>query len=352
MRARFPHIRDLWTAPAGRPRVRHAPSVPPARRPPELRGTVFRGRDVVRAGLLTSEALRSAAWQRLFRGIYADADLPLSFGLRIRGARLLAPPVAAFSGRTAAYLLGATALVDLATPVEVSVPAGMHFGPVTGLRIRRVPLSDTDLTNLGRFRHTTGLRTALDIACQEPLIEAVPALDLLLGRAIVGRGELAGAAGHVVGRRGARRALQAVALADPRAGSQPESRLRVLLALAGLAAVPQFTVRDAQGNFVARVDLAFPEARIAVEYDGAWHAAPGQFAKDRRRLNQLVAAGWTVVHVTAVDLRNPDGLLTHIRALLARANVGNSGSVAALRHRLPHTRATSRRSPAGSQPGN
>ena len=70
-------------------------------------------------------------------------------------------------------------------------------------------------------------------------------------------------------RRGAVRMRQAVALSDGRAESPPESRLRVLLALAGIPAVPQHTVRDGSGQFVARVDLAYPDRRIAIEYDGA-----------------------------------------------------------------------------------
>ncbi len=57
-----------------------------------------------------------------------------------------------------------------------------------------------------------------------------------------------------------------------------------MLALAGLVAVPQHTVRGLGGRFVARVDLAFPEQRVAIEYDGARHGEPGQLARDRRRL--------------------------------------------------------------------
>ena len=106
-------------------------------------------------------------------------------------------------------------------------------------------------------------------------------------------------------------------LADPRAESQPESRLRVLLALAGLFPAVQYTVRDDSGDFVARVDLAFVDQRVAIEYDGVWHGERRQFARDRRRLNRLVAAGWTVLHVTAEDLRDPAALLARIRALLA-----------------------------------
>jgi very-short-patch-repair endonuclease len=276
---------------------------------------------VVAAGLLTTDALRSSAWRRLFRGVYADADLPDSFGIRIRGARLLVPPSAAFNGRTAAYLHGATELRDSASVVEVAVPADVRFGPVAGMQVRRVALPASDVTSVATWRCTTGVRTALDIARWEPLPEAVAALDVLLARAIVGKSELAEAAASSTGR-GARRIRQATGLADHRAESQPESRLRVLLALAGLHAVPQFSVRDAAGDVIGRVDLAFPEQRVAVEYDGAWHAEPGQFAKDRRRLNRLVSAGWTVLHVTAADMRDPEGLVARIRALVAAPRAG------------------------------
>jgi very-short-patch-repair endonuclease len=280
---------------------------------------------VLAAGLLTSESLRSSAWRRLYRGIYADAELPNSFGLRVRGAGLLLPPTAVFSGRTAAYLHGATSLVDLEMPVEVSVPTGVRFGPVAGLRVRQVALPSADLTVAHTKRCTTPVRTALDIARWEPLPDAVAALDVLLGRAVVGRSELSEAAEGLGSRRGARRTQRAVELADPRAESPPESRLRVLLALAGLPAVPQFTVRDRHGTFIARVDLAYPDRRIAVEYDGAWHGAPGQLSKDRRRQNQLTAAGWRIVFVTAVDMHDPDVLVAHVRALHDAANFGEPG---------------------------
>jgi very-short-patch-repair endonuclease len=270
---------------------------------------------------MTSSELRSSAWRRLYRGVYADAEVPESFGLRIAGAALLIPASAVFSGRTAAYLHGAPALVEASTPVEVTVPRGVRFGPVAGILVRQAALPVGDVDVIGPRRCTDPRRTALDIARVEPLLEAVVALDVLLARAIVGRSELKEACAQLVGR-GARRAQQAVALADPRSESPPESRLRVLLALAGFAAVPQYTVRDAAGNVIARLDLALPECRVAIEYDGAWHAEDRQFIKDRRRLNRLVAAGWTVLHVTAADMRDIDDLLARVRALLQNRNFG------------------------------
>ena len=229
-------------------------------RPTPLRGRVFRGRDAVAAGLLTRRQLSSRAWRRLYRGVYADAGLPHDHAVALAGAALLVPSSAAFSGRSAAFLLGAETLVDDGMPVEVTVPEGDRFGPVTGLRIRRSPLPPSSVRTAGRYRCTTPLRTALDIA---------------------------------------------------------RSELRVLLRLAGLTPVPQFVVRDADGRFLARVDLAFVAERVAVEYDGAWHGQPGQLARDRRRSNGLVAAGWRVVHVTAADMHRPDTILVTIRAVLA-----------------------------------
>ncbi|MEI4270374.1 DUF559 domain-containing protein [Klenkia sp. LSe6-5] len=85
---------------------------------------------------------------------------------------------------------------------------------------------------------------------------------------------------------------------------------------AGLRPESQHVVVDGRGGFVARVDLAFPRQRVAVEYDGAWHGEPGQFARDRRRLNALQAAGWRVLHVTAADLHRPEALVARVRALL------------------------------------
>lgn len=284
---------------------------------------VFRGSDVVAAGLVTKDGLRSSAWRRLYRGVYADAAREPGFSLQVDGATLLVPTAAVFSGRTAAYLLGARALVDLGAPVEVTVPPDVRFGPVAGLRVRRMPMPEEDVLLLGGRRVTSGLRTALDIARTEVLEDAVVALDVLLGRAVVGLGELREAAAGLGSVHGGRRAQRAVSLACPLAESQPESRLRVVLVLGGLSPVPQFSVRDGRGSFVARVDLAFPDQKLAVEYDGAWHAEAGQFAKDRRRLNRLVAAGWTVIHVTAADMRDPEGLVARVRAALDRPRAAN-----------------------------
>jgi very-short-patch-repair endonuclease len=80
--------------------------------------------------------------------------------------------------------------------------------------------------------------------------------------------------------------------------------------------VVQYTIHDG-GRFVARVDLAWPERKVALEYDGVWHATAAQLHRDRRRLNRLATAGWTVLHVTSARLQADfPGILAEVRAAL------------------------------------
>jgi very-short-patch-repair endonuclease len=98
-----------------------------------------------------------------------------------------------------------------------------------------------------------------------------------------------------------------------------------MLRLAGLHPQPQYPIRDPAGRFIARVDLAFPGPRVAIEYDGAWHGDKGQLPRDRRRLNALVQAGWRVLHLTAADLRDPVAVVAAVRRLLASSEIGEFG---------------------------
>jgi hypothetical protein len=165
---------------------------------------------------------------------------------------------------------------------------------------------------------TTPARTCVDIARWYHPLVAVPVIDAMLGARLVPPLMLQ----HQLAAAGGRRLNQAnktLQLCDARAESPPESVLRVRLILAGLPEpVPQYEVFNDR-RFIARVDLGWPAAKVAVEYDGAWHAAPGQLAHDRRRLNALVAAGWTVIHVTAADLTDLSSVITQLREELHAA---------------------------------
>lgn len=108
-------------------------------------------------------------------------------------------------------------------------------------------------------------------------------------------------------------------LAEPLAESPMETCLRLLLHDAGLPpGIAQYEIRNSGGRFVARVDLAWPELRLAIEYEGDHHRERGQFRRDVARLNALRAAGWTVLRFTADDvLRRPDRTVRQIVAAIS-----------------------------------
>lgn len=99
-----------------------------------------------------------------------------------------------------------------------------------------------------------------------------------------------------------------------------ESRLRLDIVLAGLPEpVPQYEVFDSIGRLIGRLDLAYPDLKVALEYDGDHHRERDQFRRDAVRLNHLRLLGWTVLRFTADDLlRNRSRMLAQIRAVLGR----------------------------------
>lgn len=168
------------------------------------------------------------------------------------------------------------------------------------------------------MRVTTPLRTAWELALRLDLVEAVTYCDALAARRWFDATSLAGYLGQQAGRRGYRTAGKVFDLVDGRSESPQESRFRVHMALAGLPLpIPQYEVRVGS-RFVARVDFAWPDHKVAVEYDGLWHADADQLIRDRARLNQLQAAGWYVHHVTVRDMADVERTVDQIRLILAR----------------------------------
>jgi very-short-patch-repair endonuclease len=282
--------------------------------PPELVGhEPFLGRWAVDEGLLTPDQLRSSAWRRLFRGVYVHADVPVTHELRAHAASVLLP-TAVVTGRSAAVLWGAD-MAGAGDDVELTLPPTANAHRVAGLRVRRAMLPREFLWRRRGIPVTTAEATAVRLAESVPGDEAVCAVDQLIATGVVDLEPIRRLAAEARGS-GSVRARAVCALADGLAASPQETRLRLLVRRSGLPApIAQYRVVT-EGRPVARVDFAWPERKVALEYDGLWHGEPGQFAKDRSRLNKLTAAGWRVIFVTAADLRDPDALLARIATAL------------------------------------
>ncbi len=295
------------------PRIRHGLGVRPAAVPDTLRRDVFRGSAAVAAGLLSRRQLDGPAWRRLFQDVYVHAAVPVTHHLRAEAACLLLPE-AVVTGRSAAVLWG----VDLAgaeDDIEVTVPPSAGPRRLPGLRVRRAGIPPEHRWRRAGIPVTTPESTTVRLAASLPGDEAVVAVDRMIASGIVDLEPVRAVAADGRGP-GSARARAVCELADGRAGSPQETRLRLLMRRSGLPRpVAQFRVMVGD-RFVARVDFAWPERKVIVEYDGVWHAEDRQFAKDRRRLNQLRAAGWAVVFVTAADMHCPVELIASIAAAL------------------------------------
>ena len=83
-----------------------------------------------------------------------------------------------------------------------------------------------------------------------------------------------------------------------------EMRLLQVIRAYGLPEpVTQYEIFD-HGRFVARVDAAYPDLRVALEYESVeWHTGKAALVRDSARRNAVVAAGWLPVAVTVDDLR-------------------------------------------------
>ena len=80
-------------------------------------------------------------------------------------------------------------------------------------------------------------------------------------------------------------------------------------------AVPQFRVVLLTGERV-RLDLAWPHAKLALEYDGPEHRTITGQNRDAFRDGHLRDLGWVVVHVTSAMVLDPqafDQLAARVR---------------------------------------
>lgn len=87
--------------------------------------------------------------------------------------------------------------------------------------------------------------------------------------------------------------------------SELERRVLDLLVTAGLPVPKCQHAIETPTGFRARLDFAYPEAMLAIEADGyRWHSEREKWSRDRTRLNEIVALGWHVLHVTWEDIES------------------------------------------------
>lgn len=287
---------------------------------------IFSVRDAVATGR-SRFALRRVGMRVPYTGVRSLAVRPPLTDLRGRAAEY-APRLHEgqfFSHETALGLLGAPLPAYPWVPgIHVSAHRPQREPRVRGIRGHRLQTREraVSFTSEGwpvehpvrAWRQCATLWSIDDLvaAADFLLTDAHPRVEVEDLRAEIERmGDTAG------------RAL-ARALAQSRRGprSPAETRLRLVLARNGLPAPEiSWVLRDARGAFVAELDLAYPDWRIAAEYDGRVHAEDvRQFARDADRWDAIRACGWQHVRILAHHMReNGRPAVRKVREALRRA---------------------------------
>lgn len=292
----------------------------PAPLPPELAGSPFAVRDALRAGL-GRQRLRARDLSAPFRGIRSPHPAPASHVERCVAYAPLLGADRFFSHRSAALLYGIPVPRDDVAPIDVAVCAPAHPPRARGVLGHR--LAEGAPVRLVRgVPVVEPARVWRQLAEMLGETELVVAGDFLLRRKrpLCTIAELRAAAA-LLGR-GARMARRALARVRPGTDSPMESRLRLLLVDAGLPEpLVGHTVRDRDGGFIATPDLAYPDERVAIEYQGATHRSDRRaYTEDIARREALEDAGWHVIEVVADHLGPATPLLVRrVTEALARS---------------------------------
>ena len=221
---------------------------------------------------LSDRVLQGPRVQRVFRGVYAEAGLDLDLRLRARAALLIAPTGAVVARQTAAVLLGGVVPAD--TRVHLRLPAGRIRVP--GI-IDRTRSGEWPTARIGGLPVTTAEDTFLDLAGELGLVDLVVLGDALVRRRRTTVTKLVAAAAQASGRHVAL-ARRAAGLVRAGVDSPMESRLRMLLVLAGLPEPvvnhtehddPHLRCRPACGPARAR-----PARRPTTTGGGSWWCSP------------------------------------------------------------------------------
>ena len=266
---------------------------------------VLRLCDLLRLGWTRDEVrhrVRRGDWHRLLVGVLlVDPGMSppwgqLPFRTRVSAALAYHGPDAVMVGPTGGRLLGVGALPRDDGIVHIRRSPGQERHQQPGVRVHTLKLGAAECTVVDGVRTTTIGRTVTDLVLSADRHAAVAILDDVLHQRLLTPEQLPGLRDRARGRRGVERSARWWDLADGRAESPLETRVRLLATDAGYPPDElQLPVRDAYGRVLGFGDLAWwlsgGRALIA-EADGKGpHEAPQALFRDRRRANDFLATG-------------------------------------------------------------
>lgn len=284
-------------------------------------GGVIRRDQAESAGLSGSaidRRVRSGRWVRLLEGVFRV--FPSASHRDLIAGALAALPTAVASHWSAAMLHGIDGLPGDTPTVTVHASKSYRF---PGVDVRRTrSLVGEHVMELNGLVVTTIARTLVDMAAD---LRPTRWNHLAERLVVHGRCSLDDVAEvHAIAGGKGKAGSRAVSmfLADPNAGASRLERMALDVLLGAGLPRPhvQYPVPWDPGK---RFDLAYPEAKLAIELDGRrWHSASDTFQSDRERDRNALRYGWVVPRFTFEDVsRRPSEFARTTAELLAARSV-------------------------------
>jgi very-short-patch-repair endonuclease len=273
----------------------------------------FIGSEALASGALTRHLLRTR-FVSLYPDVYIPPDANLGAVQRAYAAWLWSRRRGVVAGQSASALHRAK-WVDAQAPAQLLYE---HRRPPAGIHTWLDRVADDEIQAIAGIPVTTPARTAFDLACRYPVVEAVAAIDALARATRLNAAQAELIADRYKGHRNIRRARKALDLVDAGAESPRETWLRLLLIEADYPRPrTQIPVYGEYRELVAMLDMGWEDVKIALEYEGDHHRTDRrQFNRDIARFEALPDLGWIVVRVTAEDTRG--GILRRVAAAWSR----------------------------------
>lgn len=284
--------------------------------PEELQNRPFTVVEAARAGV-SHKRLRHRSLHRLGKGIRSEsptAELPLSDRVR---------PFIEVNERCAASHLTAAEMLALPRRQQKGTPDMFHVIRPEGsahlnrphVIVHRMKLYSDEVTTVDGIPVTTPERTWLDMAEMLSVDELVAMGDscVRVPRAalehrdmpLCSLADLQRMIDRHKGKRGLRRAKEAIKLIRVGSDSPQETLLRLAMVRGGLPE-PELNVPiiGDDGLRHHEPDLSYRKYRIGIEYEGEQHGDEGQIVRDITRSEKYEVLGWTEVRISKRHMLN------------------------------------------------
>jgi hypothetical protein len=260
---------------------------------------------------VTRSMLVTRRFERLHRGVYRIAGVPMTHDERVAAARLALPATAQLTGISRIQELGLDYGPRL--PLHFVVEGDLHL-ELEGVFLHRTkslaPLVDGRMSAEGAFISYCSLARVVD---------AIKVGDWLLHERHMDRGRLIEVADAQRWRAGADEALYVTNYLTAESRSLKESEVAACLVFAGLPA-PEFNLVLDITDRVVIGDLVYVPLRVVIEYEGAQHQEErGQYLSDIDRYKALRDHDFRYLQITKERLDRPRGMVRLVHRELCEA---------------------------------